>query len=346
MPYQVNGQKAKNNDPKTWHSYEAVQAARKRFDGIGFCLMDSGFAAFDIDDCRNSETGEIHSWAEALVEKVGSYTEVTVSGSGLRIIGRASGPKVHRKLPVMDGVSCELYRRAERYIVMTGNALGDNGLADIDNAIDATLAELDCKKKKAPDSATAKGPRPLADGEDQPGATTPDTGESTGVDLSPGLTSMLSVRGPGGYLSRSELLFAFLTRALRERVAEDVIATACLDDRYEGSGIYEHCRENGGREYVGRQIANANEEIADGKASRLPPTRCLHFLLRISIPNRCGMWLPSANGTSGTAPDGELTTHLLPAIAHAVAAAQLPNATTQGFGSKSRVQERCTQSSI
>jgi primase-polymerase (primpol)-like protein len=129
--------------------------------------MDSEFAAFDIDNCRNPETGEIHNWARALVEKVRSYTEVTVSGSGLRIIGRASGPKVHRKLPVMDGVSCELYRGAERYIVMTGNALGENELGNIDDAIDATLAELD---PKMPEGATAenKGPRSLADGQRWP----------------------------------------------------------------------------------------------------------------------------------------------------------------------------------
>src|SRR5262245_3881245 len=84
-------------------------------------------------------TGAIDRWASNLVAKVGSYTEITVSGTGLRIIGHGVGPKLHRKLPVNNRVTLEAYRRAERYIVITGNPLpNSNGIINIDVHIDAT----------------------------------------------------------------------------------------------------------------------------------------------------------------------------------------------------------------
>src|SRR5262245_45260083 len=65
-----------------------------------------GFAAFDIDKCRNPETGEIHPWAMALVEKAASYTKITISGTGLRIIGRGDDNrgKIHCKEPLLSTI--------------------------------------------------------------------------------------------------------------------------------------------------------------------------------------------------------------------------------------------------
>ena len=136
VPYQPRRPKAKakNNDPETWGSYSEALAA---FDaggvsGIGFCLLNSDIAAFDIDHCRNAETGTIDPWAQTLVDRVGSYAEVTVSGTGLRIIGRGVGEPEHRKQPAVNGITLETYRGAARYIVMTGDQLGQAPLANID----------------------------------------------------------------------------------------------------------------------------------------------------------------------------------------------------------------------
>ena len=46
VPYQPDGRHAKNNDPKTWSSYEVVIAAVAKFDGIGFCLLDGKHCSF------------------------------------------------------------------------------------------------------------------------------------------------------------------------------------------------------------------------------------------------------------------------------------------------------------
>jgi hypothetical protein len=75
--------------------------------------------------------------------------------------------------------------------------------------------------------------------------------------LPPALASLLHIEGHGAYESRSELLFAFINAALRTGIDEGVIIDDCLDSAFEGKGIYEHVRENGGGKYVERQIEHA-----------------------------------------------------------------------------------------
>ena len=57
--------------------------------------------------------------------------------------------------------------------------------------------------------------------------------------LPPALVAMLHLpneRPCGAYPTRSEALFAFLTSALRQRVAEETIIAACLDSQYAARG--------------------------------------------------------------------------------------------------------------
>jgi len=144
VPYQAHHpeRKASTKDPQTWAPY-AVAAKVRDVDGIGFVLTDTEFAAFDIDDCRNAATGEIHPWAQKLVERANSYTEITTSGTGLRIIGLAKNAVHHRKQPAIDGVTCEAYSHATRYIAMTGDQLNGAGLVNLDTVMDEVVAELD-----------------------------------------------------------------------------------------------------------------------------------------------------------------------------------------------------------
>ena len=142
---------AKNNDPSTWGTYEQALAAFEagQCDGIGFNLLGTDIAAFDIDKCRDPATGDIAPEAIAIVNRATSYTEMTVSGTGLRVIGYGSGDKVHRKQKLPgSAVEVESYRGAERYIVITGNPLPETWphIADIDGVIDAVVAELDGRK--------------------------------------------------------------------------------------------------------------------------------------------------------------------------------------------------------
>lgn len=73
------------------------------------------------------------------------------------------------------------------------------------------------------------------------------------------LRTLLLTKGEGGYHSRSELLLAFLTGAIRAGIDDDVIVDACLDPAYAGCGIYQHIKSNGGRNGAMRQLAHARE---------------------------------------------------------------------------------------
>src|SRR5262249_60804901 len=107
------------------------------------------------DDRRNPDTGEVHPWARGLVDRARSYTEITPSKTGLRIIGTGDGAAIHRNLNVEDGVSVEVYRKATRYITITGDALAESPstIANIDALINEVLVELDAAQGEG-DEAT------------------------------------------------------------------------------------------------------------------------------------------------------------------------------------------------
>src|SRR5262245_50477673 len=91
---------AANNDPAAWSPRHAAVAAvlDGKAHGVGFALTGSDIAAVDLDRCRDPASGAIAPWAQAIVDRApGAYVEVTVSGTGLRIIGIGTGEEVHRK---------------------------------------------------------------------------------------------------------------------------------------------------------------------------------------------------------------------------------------------------------
>jgi hypothetical protein len=145
---QAPAQYAKNNDPSTWGTYPEALAAYEAGQcvGIGFALLGTNIAAFDLDKCRNPETGEIVREARSIVERCASYTEMTPSGTGLRVIGSSIGGEMQRKQKVPgSAVEVESYRNTARYITISGNPLPGTQpqLADIGGVIDAVVAELD-----------------------------------------------------------------------------------------------------------------------------------------------------------------------------------------------------------
>jgi hypothetical protein len=140
---------AANNDPSSWGSRsDAVKAVTAgKAHGIGFCLTGTNIAAVDIDKCRNAETGAIDDWTQKLLDTApNTYVEVTVSGTGLRIIGTADGPETHRRFNITGhkGAGVEVYRGATRYVTVSGFQHNRcNELANIDALIDGIVTEYD-----------------------------------------------------------------------------------------------------------------------------------------------------------------------------------------------------------
>jgi hypothetical protein len=149
---------AANNDPSSWGSRsDAVKAVTAgKAHGIGFCLTGTNIAAVDIDKCRDPETGAIDAWAREILDAApGAYVEVTVSGTGLRIIGTADGPETHRRFNITGrkGAGVEVYRHAIRYITVSGLEQGHcNELVNIDALIDRITAQHDAADNKTTDN--------------------------------------------------------------------------------------------------------------------------------------------------------------------------------------------------
>ena len=72
-----------------WGDFETAAATLAlnptRYSGLGFVLTDvKGVVGIDLDNCRRD--GQIAPWAKDIVASMGSYTEVSPSGNGLRIL--------------------------------------------------------------------------------------------------------------------------------------------------------------------------------------------------------------------------------------------------------------------
>jgi hypothetical protein len=146
---------ARNNSCETWSSHAAAVEAVKagEGDGIGFALTGTDFAAIDLDHCRDTATGEIDEWAQAIIDKApGAYCEITVSGTGLRLIGTGAGETTHTSYKVeegWEGAKIEIFRRAVRYITVSGLQIGDRSeLTNIDNLIDGLIGQYGNAKPK------------------------------------------------------------------------------------------------------------------------------------------------------------------------------------------------------
>lgn len=147
IPYNARtGHKASPTNPNTWTSYDvAVKAAQqRRHSGVGFVFSkDDPFTGIDLDDCLGPD-GSLEAWADEIVQTMDSYTEISPSGSGVKIwvIGEIPGAV---KTPRI-----EMYCSA-RYFTVTGQRF-DNTPTTIRNVNGALtdLYEETVKKKDRP----------------------------------------------------------------------------------------------------------------------------------------------------------------------------------------------------
>lgn len=89
------GKKAEVDNPETWCTFEEAREAvlSGKYRGMGFVLTeDDPYVIIDLDHVINPNTGEILSWAQKIIDRMDSYTEVSQSGTGIHIIIRGKKP--------------------------------------------------------------------------------------------------------------------------------------------------------------------------------------------------------------------------------------------------------------
>ena len=141
-----NGKNASSSTPATWTDFDTAIAFDNRMGytargigGVGFMFgaEPSGFAGIDIDDCVSPD-GKLSDMAADIVNVMDSYTEYSVSGTGIHILFRLNKPlseigNGNRN----DKVRLEIYDKG-RYFVMTGNVCGQvRPIADRTEALTA-----------------------------------------------------------------------------------------------------------------------------------------------------------------------------------------------------------------
>lgn len=137
------GKMAQSNNPKTWSNFEAALARYiedPEIAGIGVEMSgDDPFTGVDLDGCRDPESGEIASWAEAIISYLSSYTEISPSGRGVRIFVEGkplNGGKRNGDVEIYGG---------GQYLTVTGHRLNDRKIEGQEERITVLHSMLKAK---------------------------------------------------------------------------------------------------------------------------------------------------------------------------------------------------------
>ena len=117
-----NGSLASSTDASTWGTFaEAIEACRRNsaLAGVGFVFTaDDPYCGVDLDDSVDETTRQVKPWAQQIVDRLDSYTEISPSGSGLKVFIKASKPGARCRKAYEDG-EVEIYDR-DRFFTVTG----------------------------------------------------------------------------------------------------------------------------------------------------------------------------------------------------------------------------------
>lgn len=140
VPYQITGAKASSTNPATWTEYAMALAAYQEdglpaFSGIGFAAQTAnGLVLLDFDHVRNALTGVIDEGVLNAISYLGTYAELSPSGTGVRVIGQ--GTLEH----AISGKMLQGWSTG-RYVTITGHHV-DGTPADILPIDPARLAQV------------------------------------------------------------------------------------------------------------------------------------------------------------------------------------------------------------
>lgn len=167
VPYCAgSGARASSADPNTWASFEEAVAAWEssdgRYLGVGFVFApEDPFCGVDLDDCRDPATGDLAPWAQEIVKELDSYTEVSPSGSGVKIFLCARKPGGRCKARCETG-EVEIYDK-RRFFTVTGErlALASSGVEERQKELESVYARVfGGTEGGRPDITALAGPEP------------------------------------------------------------------------------------------------------------------------------------------------------------------------------------------
>lgn len=170
VPYNpLTGFKASTMDASTWTDFETAKAQMGRYSGIGFVFTkDDPYVGIDLDHVLDDNGNFIQKDAKEIFEKCSSYTEISPSGTGIHILGKAKLHDVAHKVEEDFGRgTCEkeLYESG-RYFTVTGNQMGSvseiKDVQTVTNELEDIMVKAEKGRKKPPaKSKSQSAPQPL-----------------------------------------------------------------------------------------------------------------------------------------------------------------------------------------
>lgn len=131
VPYQTNGRKASSADKNTFSDFRLAVNAMDGYDGIGMGAFDD-FCMVDIDHCVFG--GKLTQMAEDIVERMDSYTEFSPSGTGVRIVCKASSLSYDTGRYYINNqkLGLEIYVAGvtKKFCTLTGNVIRNRGVEE------------------------------------------------------------------------------------------------------------------------------------------------------------------------------------------------------------------------
>lgn len=140
----ITGKMARSNDKTTFHpfidvlkrlaNYYNFDEHGKLLGGLGLGIFN-GFSAIDIDNCRDAVTGKMTPMAEDIIDYCQSYTEISPSGKGIRIIFRTD-TVIDKNMYYINnrnnGLEIYISDNTNKFVTITGNVLYPSDVRYVD----------------------------------------------------------------------------------------------------------------------------------------------------------------------------------------------------------------------
>lgn len=134
IPYNPrSGNHAKSNDTSTFTDFQTAYTvySNSGYDGLGIGIFNN-IGAIDIDHCIND--GVYSDMALDIIERMGSYTEISPSGAGIRIVFSISDFQYDKELYYINNhkIGLEVYiaGSTSKFVTITGDKINDNSIVD------------------------------------------------------------------------------------------------------------------------------------------------------------------------------------------------------------------------
>lgn len=146
----INGEAAASDKPQTWGTFNQAahllqrcrsRDASKRYHLAIALYPELNVIFVDLDKVRDPETETIESWAQEIIDDMGSYTELSQSGKGVHILGYGQ-----KWFEGCRKGKIEIYNSG-RFCIVTGEALSDALLNDVEAKAEAAAEKFGIKKK-------------------------------------------------------------------------------------------------------------------------------------------------------------------------------------------------------